>query len=99
MSSSIHAFGLRDGTSLEHRRKTGVLLACQEAGVSLPAELADYFRVAGRGLEHVHPDDALLVELDSSVVTPYDGKWQKGLDVNLDRLPQGIKTIRFYNAW
>lgn len=96
---SMHVYGLRDRTSPAHLQKVAVLKACQEAGVQLPKELDDYFKVDGRKLECVSPDDAITIPLRTPVTSPYVAHSETGYDVDLDKIPQGVKTIRFCNSW
>jgi hypothetical protein len=99
MRKSMHAVGLQDRTSPQHLKNVAVLQACREAGVELPKALEDYFEVDGRDLKYVTPDDGVTVPLGPDIVTAYMDQTEDGLDVNLGKLPPGVKTIRFYNSY
>ncbi len=100
MSATYYVTGLRDRSSAEHQKKVAVLLACKEAGVDLPKELEKYFKVDGRYLKYVSPDDAAAIDLrELEIAKPWNDDSSNGFEVDLDKIPEGVKTIRFSISW
>lgn len=101
MSATYYVTGLRDRSSADHQKRAAVLQACREAGVELPKELEEYFKVKGRYLKYVSPDDAVAVDLQEtgSAKKWHDPDKGNGFEVDLSKLPPGVKTIRFYIQW
>lgn len=100
MSATFYVIGLRDRTSGDHLRKVAVLKACQEAGVDLPKELEGYFKAEGRGIKYISPDDAVAVDLkETDAAKQCEERGGRGFEVDLAKLPPGVKTIRFSVSW
>lgn len=93
MSMSTRIVLLRSKDDLGYQRNLKVLLACREAGVDLPPEIDEYF--GGCGIDN-NPEYPLEIEFNPR-------KWQadmcEGFEIDIDGLPEGVKTIRFYNSW
>lgn len=98
MSATLYVVGLRDRTSADHQKKAGVLRACKEAEVDLPKELETYFKAEGRGIKYISADDAVAIDLrETDAAKPWEERTQgSGFEVDLAKLPPGVKTIRFY---
>jgi hypothetical protein len=95
---STHVVGIKPPDE-KWRQMKAVYDACIEAEVEIPEEVREFF-------EHDTPDDAgVVIDLDddyapSPAVSKWsDGKERSGFEVKLEELPEGIKIIRFYNAW
>lgn len=91
MSMSSHIMFLRDDDE-EHRKMVAVNRACKAAKVPVPKEVAEYFP---EGTE----DSALEIRANDE-----DYEWSsqdsgKGFEVDLAKLPNGVKRIRFFNCW
>ncbi len=93
MSMSTYVVGIRppDATWLQMK---GIYDMCVAAHVPVPAEVVQFF-------QGEDPDP-------SGVVVPLEGtaaaqKWQddmrEGFEVDVTRLPPGVKIARFYNSW
>ena len=64
--------------------------ACQEAEMEIPDEVQEYFN-------YEEPDEAgVEVEIETK---EYANDDQEGLEVDLDKIPKGVMTIRFTNSW
>lgn len=96
MSTFLKAFiPDTDKTFQKHKK---ILLACLEADVELPKSTAEYF-----GEEYPEEyllDDKLEVELKEGVhYNNYADDESEGYEIELNKLPEGVTKIRFYNSW
>ncbi len=68
--------------------------ACEAADIPVPASVLHYFH-------HEKPDQSgVTIDLeDDPAVSEYSAEMEKGYEVDLSKLPDGIKIIRFYNSW
>jgi hypothetical protein len=93
---STHIVLLRNREDEQYQKYLKIFQSCKDAGVRLPEEIDDYF--GGNGLDN-DPDYPLEIECPlREWVSEYDDT-ASGYEVDIDALPPGIKTIRFYNAW
>lgn len=81
---------LRDRNDTSYLQKLAVLHACEAAGIEPPDEIYDYFG------EALNPESPLEIEYKPRV---WKAGMREGFEVDLDTLPEGVKTIRFYNSW
>lgn len=93
MSMSTHVVGIKPPDEKWKEMKK-VWDACEKAKVDVPKEVDDFF-------DGIDPDPkGVIVELDAKKgVKEYNAESQQGLEVELDKLPKGIKIIRFVNSW
>jgi len=90
MNSYIVAFRPPDET---FKKMKAVFDACVEAGVDLPAEVSRFF-------DNTEPDPkGVEISIKDAVEEWTDGDMSQGFQVDLKKLPQGVKYIRFYNQW
>lgn len=98
MGMSTHIKAFIPDTDPEYQRHRKVLLACDEAEVSLPKETAEYFGVIDFDKNTL--DDKLEFDIKNSDCL---SKWKDhdadGYEIDLTKLPQGVTKIRFYNEW
>jgi hypothetical protein len=94
MSMSTHVIGFRPADE-KWKKMKAVWDTCKQAGIEPPDEVDDFFGGSP-------PDDA-GVEVD---LEDYEccSNWndnisREGFEINLDKLPKGIKIIRFYNSY
>lgn len=89
MSMSTDVVGIKPPN--EHYKKMAAAWhACKAAGVDPPREVDEFF---GGG----DPDPAgIIVKLEAR---EYHSDYEQGLEVDIDTLPPGVKTIRFCNSW
>ncbi len=89
MSTHIIAFRPPDKEWLEMKQ---VYDACLTAGIDIPGQVEAFF-----GGDR--PDDS-GVRIDISLLLE---EWQEesrqGYQLDLSKLPDGIKILRFYNSW
>lgn len=93
MSMSTDITLLRDKNDPTYQKNLKVFLACKEAGATLPKEIDDYF--GGWGFDN---------NIESPLEIPFKPReWSEGdsegYEIDIDSLPQGVTTIRFYNSW
>jgi hypothetical protein len=98
MSMSMHCFAVKPSDD-NYRRKAEAYRACEAAGISIPDELAKFF-------DHRRPDPTGTTQeigndydkvLHPSCVT-YNGDMQEGFEVDITKLPDGTRFVRFYCA-
>ena len=68
--------------------------ACEDAGVQIPDEIVKYFQG-----ELPDPKGMITDLTRAPFVTEYNEDSQNGLEVDLRKLPNHIKVIRFYNSY
>jgi len=91
MSMSTHVIGFRPADE-EWQKMRAAWEACKSAGVEPPREVDRFF--------NGEPPDPAGVEVPlGDAVTAYRADMQEGFEVHLDKLPPGLKVIRFYNSW
>jgi hypothetical protein len=90
---STHVIFLRDKTDLQYQKFLKVLLACKEAGIDLPKEVDDYF--GGDGLDN-DPEEPLQMSFEPR---EWISDMSEGFEIDINEIPPGVKTIRFYNSW
>ncbi len=84
-----------DETYQKHKK---VLLACNEADVSLPTETADYFG-------YNYPELCALEEkLEFKLIkgvhySDFNENMVEGFEIDIRNLPKSISKIRFYNSY
>ena len=91
MSTSVVLF--RDKEDPTYQKYLKILLACKESGIDPPKEVDDYF--GGDGVDN-HPEAPLEIEYSPRKWT---SGYAEGFEIDIDSLPTGVKTIRFYNSW
>ncbi len=98
MGMSTHIEAFMPDTDADFIKHKNVLLACREAGVSLPKETAGYFGSDDTSNETL--DERLIVPLQLSLdYVNYSEDDRHGFEVDLTRLPKGVTKLRFYNSW
>jgi len=94
---STHIKGVRDLDG-QFAAMMAAKLACDAAGVGYPQDLRDYF-----GVEADEEEEYLRREMetvDISVAVNDCGRdMVEGYEVDLSKLPEGVKAIRFENSY
>ena len=91
MSTSVILLRSKDDPTYQKNLK--VLTACQDAGIDPPKEVDEYF--GGYGI-----DDDLEAPLEIAFEPrEWSDESSEGFEIDIDDLPKGVKTIRFYNSW
>lgn len=98
MSMSTHVFAVRDLDG-RFKKMMDLKLACDDLGVSYPAELVEYF-------EHPNESEGYLREAMETVELPEGLIQQRTTDdaediweVDVTQLPEEVKKIRFVNSY
>lgn len=68
---------------------------CERVGVTIPKEVMDFFG-------HTSPDPSGMVvrlDLGHPAIRRYNQEMRDGFEVDLTKLPEHIKTIRFVNSY
>lgn len=67
--------------------------SCVAAGVQIPKAVEDFF-------DGTEPDEkGVVVELDTPCAVKYNVDGRSGIEVLVDKLPKGVKIVRFVNSW
>jgi hypothetical protein len=89
MGISTHVIGFRPPDEKWQKMKAA-WDACEAAGAEIPKAVLAFFG-------HTHPDPAgVEVEIEAK---EWDHDGASGYEIEVDKLPKDIKTIRFFNAW
>lgn len=92
MSMSTHVVGFRKADEQWNKMKAA-WLACEAAGASIPDAVYEFF-----GGEYPGDKPGCEVEIEDAV-SEWDDEDCHGYEVDLTKLPKGVKIIRFYNSW
>jgi len=94
MGMSTHVVGLRPPDD-DFNKMKAIWDACEAAGVCPPGDVLEFF-------DHEKPDP-MGVEVSLTGRPPIAREWSggeaRGYEVDIADLPEGVKTIRFYNSW
>ena len=88
MGPTVSVLFLRDKNNEEYQKKLKVFKSCLDAGVEIPKEVDDYF--GGKGKEN-NIEEPLHVDFGA-----FDYDPDKGYEIDVDDIPSGVKTIRFF---
>jgi hypothetical protein len=95
MSTSVRAFiPDTDETFQKHKK---VLIACREAGISLPKESVDYFGYDETGDWVL--EKKLEISLGKETLKEWSDNSSQGFEINIADLPKGVTKLRFANYW
>lgn len=89
MSVSIHAVGFR-GKDEKWDQMKSIWETCQNAGVSIPDEVEDFF-----GGENPGDKPGLEIDIDEAS-QEWSDDHREGFEIDISKLPKGLKFIRFY---
>ncbi len=92
MSMSTDVILLRGKDNPQYQKYLKVLNACIEADIPLPYDVDKYF--GGEGEDN--PEFPLEIDFEAD---EWGEDGRAGIDIDLDTIPEGVKTIRFYNSW
>ena len=93
MGMSTSVVLLRDKNDTTYQKYLKILLACKESNVDPPKEVDDYF-----GGDGVYNDPETPLEIDFEP-REWSNEYAEGYEIDINLLPEGVKTIRFYNSW
>lgn len=99
MSMSTHLVGIKPPDK-KWKAMKAAYDACIEADIPVPEEVEKFF-------EYEVPDSkGVPIELSKQIggvlafgVTYFTEEGKSGYEVELDKLPEDIKILRFYNSW
>lgn len=91
MSMSTDVYGIIPPDK-KYARMKAIWDACSEAGIEYPEEVSEFFNWE-------EPcDKGTIIHLKEGV-SEYSGDAEDGMDVNLSKLPDGVKILRFVNSY
>lgn len=92
MGMSTHVVGFKPADETWKKMKN-VWYACKVAGVAPPLEVDRFFNGEA-------PDDAgVEVVLGKDCLKEWNDEGRAGYEVDMAKLPAGVKIIRFYNSY
>jgi len=98
MGMSTHIQAFIPDTDETYQKQKKVLIACNEAGVNLPEETANYF--GEKCAELYLLDEKLTVRLEKGVhYEIYRDEAREGFEIDIKKLPAGVTKVRFYNSF
>jgi hypothetical protein len=92
MSMSTHVVGFRPADD-DWKKMKEVRKACIRAGVEVPGSVERFF-----GDQDPDTDEGVEVSIEGAL-KEYTSDACQGFDVDISKLPKGLKIIRFYNAY
>jgi hypothetical protein len=91
MGMSTHVCGVKEPDDRWKKMKAA-WDACKEAGVTPPDEIDDFFEG--------DPEQGVMTILDHHACCKiYNHDTRNGFEIDISKLPAGIKVIRFYNSF
>lgn len=93
MGMHSHVIGIRPPND-EYQKKVTAWKACVAANIDVPQELMDYFEGEGprEGGMQLNLEDHHCCEI-------FNEEMKDGFTIELEHVPEGVKFIRFYNAY
>lgn len=93
MGMSSHVVGIKPPND-EYKKKLAAWKACDAAGVSVPQALIAFFGPDGPREEGVE------VNLEDYVCCEkYIAEMRDGFTIDLEKIPIGVRFVRFYNSY
>lgn len=94
MGMSTHVVGFRRPDDKKFQKYAEIWKSCVEAGVGVPEEVFDYF-------DGEEPDEnGVEVRIQGTeAVKLFDRDYYDGFEVDITKLPEDVKIIRFYNSY
>lgn len=95
MGMSTTVVLLRSKNDPTYKKNLAVLEACKKVDIDPPKEIDEYF--GGDGIDN-DPETPLEIDFEPR---EWSNDYAQGyeIDIDIDKLPKGVKTIRFYNSW
>lgn len=92
MGMSTHIVGFRQADE-QWKKMKAAWDACAAAGLRPPQEVVDFF-------DGENPKDKIGQEVDiGGAKEPWSNDYAAGFEIDIEKLPKGVKVIRFYNSW
>ncbi len=92
MSMSTYVIGFRKPDDDKFQKYVNIWNSCVEAGVGVPHEVFDYF-------DGEDPDENGMQVDIKDALTEYSEDMVDGFEVDITKLPEGVKVIRFFNSY
>lgn len=89
MSMRFYVTLLRDKNDKTYQKYLKIHKACNEAKIDPPKEVDEYF--GGCGVDN-DLEEPLEIDFDPK---EWKTNYQDGYEIDVDNLPEGVKTIRF----
>ena len=95
MGMSMHVVGIVPVDD-DWQKMKDVYDTCKKAGVEVPTEVLDFFRIE----DGDEPDEhGVVVDLPIGVVKEWNTEMRDGLEVDIELVPDKVKILRFYNSY
>lgn len=96
MSMSTHIVGFTPPGE-EWNRMKAIWDACKGAGVQVPEEVLRFFNWEEPDIRGVKFEETQLI--NSGVVTLWKEDMREGYEVEVAKIPPGVKVLRFFNSF
>jgi len=92
MGVSIEAVGFKPADEKWHKMKL-IWETCEESDVVVPSEVLTFFN-------HEAPEDKPGMEVDlGDSCKEYEHEYREGYEIDVTKLPKGVRFIRVYNSY
>jgi len=107
MGMSTHVVGIIPKDDEEFKRMKSIYENCVYEGIIPPKEVHKYFNLEERedaayyDLEGIADEKGVVVESNvmKQATEEYRDEMSEGYDIDIRKLPDNVKIIRFYNSW
>ena len=91
MSTSVYGFAPPDATWIKMKK---IWDACEEAGIAIPDDVGKFF-----GYETPDPAGVEVDLKKCGCAVEYSDEYRMGYQIDVDKIPSHVKTIRVVNSW
>ena len=91
MSMSTNVVGIIPADD-KYKKMKAIYDLCREQDIDVPTEVSVFFN------EDEPDESGMVVDLED-VAHKWSDENSEGYEIDIDKIPKNIKTIRFYNSW
>lgn len=94
MSTSYHVCGIIPADE-KYKQMLEIYDLCKKVNISLPKEINEFFNYS------VPNKTGIIIDLGEdglNIAKEYAAEYEWGWEVDIDKIPKSIKTIRFYGS-
>lgn len=94
MGMTMHFIGLEEPSDTT-KKMFKAKAFCDAEGLSYPEEVKEFFKTFG---ESTTEGEMITLDL-TRIGRLFRGEKDAGYEIDVEQIPKGIKTLRFYNSW